>query len=33
MAPEIFGWLMIGTLAGTLLFLTIREDFLRRAGK
>ena len=33
MAPDLFGWLIIGTLAGTLLILTIREDLLRRAGK
>ena len=33
MAPDIFGWLIIGTLGATLLILTIREDFLRHAGK
>jgi hypothetical protein len=33
MAPEIFGWIVLGTLAGTLLTLTIREEFLRHAGK
>lgn len=33
MAPEDYGWLIIGTVAFTLLFLTIREDLLRRAGK
>jgi hypothetical protein len=33
MAPDHFGWLIIGTLTATLLILTIREDILRRAGK
>ena len=33
MAPDLFGWIVIGTLGGTLLVLAIREDLLRRAGK
>ena len=33
MAPDLFAWIVIGTLGGTLLVLAIREDFLRRAGK
>jgi hypothetical protein len=33
MTPENFGWMIIGTVAFTLLVLTIREDLLRRAGK
>lgn len=33
MAPEFFGWIILGSLAGTFLVLAIREDLLRRAGK
>ena len=33
MAPDIFGWLIIGTVGGTLLVLAIREDILRHSGK
>ena len=33
MAPDMFGWIFIGTIGVTLLMLAIREDLLRRAGK
>ena len=33
MSPDLFGWLVIGTLSFTLLLLAIREELLRRSGR